>query len=219
MNNIPLTEPSNQQRKCIHGLSLDTTCFLCFHSGVYFHKDAEAFQEFYKKSSNVSFDFAFEIAKRVQFWHENTKDNVLEGYFEGLQKVEKLVWSISTIKKAYYLTRDFSDLKEVENRKCSFSIYREIANSRISNSQKKDLRSRVEAEQPTLYQTRELIKEVKGQEPTLPEVLPEFKEKIVFQDQEDFISKVRAFISKQTDLKEGRPITIKIHKQKERIKK
>ncbi|NTU49378.1 MAG: hypothetical protein HGA87_00525 [Desulfobulbaceae bacterium] len=219
MNNIPLTDSSNHQRECLHGISLDTTCFLCLHSGVYFHKDAEAYQEFYKKSSNVSFDFAFEIAKRVQFWHENTKDNILENYFIGLRKVENLVWSISTIKKAYYLTREFSDLKQVENRKCSFSIYREIANSRISDSQKKDLRSRVEAEQPTLYQTRELIKEVKGQEPTIPGFSPELKEKIIFQDQEDFISKVRVFISKQTDLKEGRPITIKIHKQKERIRK
>lgn len=219
MNNNTTIISTNLQRDCSHGLLLDTHCIFCLQEGVYFRKDAEAYQKFYKKSNSVSFELAFEIAKRIQIWRETTKDNILENYFKGLEKTQKLAWSINTIKKAYYLTRDFSDLAQEENRKCPFSIYREIANAKISNSQKQELRSRVETEDPTLYQTRDFIKESKGLELTQKEAFSQLKERIIFTNQGYFISQVREFISRQTGLKKGQTIIVRICKQKERIKK
>jgi hypothetical protein len=209
-NTEALTDtPSTQRTNCSHGILLTEPCFLCAHEGVYFERDRAVYQEIAKKTRNISFDLAFALFERISHWQKASKETSLNTYFKAFKNDPDIEWSVESLKQAYYVAKEFSDLKEKKDR-LKFSIYREVASAKLTTEQKKELIQKAETEGLKFSSVRRLRKEYQGKEERLIQ-----SKTITFQSKEDLIEKVQKFFSERTDIKEGTKITITIKSQGE----
>lgn len=198
------------KQTCIHGKEETDTCFHCASTGVYSRQDACAYAEIYKRSGSVSFELAFELKRRVERWKEGTKSLALEFYFKEIGKNKKIGWGINSLKQAYYVAMQFPELDKAEKQKCSFTVYREIANADLSDDQKNEIRTRTETEGLTTQKVRRIIQsEYKNRNSQ------EVSESIKYHSDQDFLKKVQEFIA-QHEVEPGRCIMVTLKYIKER---
>lgn len=203
------------QNLCSHGIERDKPCFFCAQEGVYFQRDTEVFEEIYSKTSNLSFELAFELAKRIRIWREATEDPYLGNYFKAIKKSQKIRWSENSLRQAYAVALEFPDLAEERQNRLCFSIYREIANAGISPEEKQGIRKTAEDEKLHFAEARKLIKTKSKRKEAAKKDDIEIKEEIIFHTEEDFLKKIREFLQRHKDLEGGTTITLRFKNQKE----
>jgi len=201
------------QNSCFHGVPRDRFCFFCAEGGVYFQRDVEVYSNIYTKSSNLSFELAFELAKRIGDWQKASKNLHLGDYFKGIKKSHKLLWSENSLRQAYAVAKQFKDLSDKEQRKLSFSAYREIANAGISPEKQNEIRKIVEDGNFSFGKVRNLIKTELKKE--VEEKYLEIKDEVVFYGEEYCLKQFKDFLQRNKDnLKEGIPINLRFYKEK-----
>jgi len=210
MNNIN----DLNQNFCTHGLQKDKPCHFCAQEGVYFQRDTEVFEGIYLKSSNLSFELAFELDKRIKIWKEASKNLYLGDYFKAIKKSERIRWSENSLRQAYTVALEFPDLAEKRENRLCFSSYREIANAGISSEEKQEILKIAEDEKLRFEEVRKLIKNEYKKEEVQEIDNSEIKEEIVYHTEEDFIKNIKKFIQSHKDLEGGTTITLKFKKRK-----
>ena len=198
------------QNLCSHGTQKDKPCFFCAQGGLYFQRDIEVYEGMYSKTSNLSFELAFELVQRIKVWKEATKNLNLRDYFKAIKKSQKILWSENSLRQAYSVALEFSDLLEKKQNRLCFSSYREIANSGISSEAKVEIRKTAEEEGLSFKEVRKLIKE-KSKRKEEDNVI-EIKEKIIFRTEENFLKLIEEFLQKHKDLEYGTTITLNFTK-------
>ena len=211
MNNID--KNTKNPKDCYHGRPINKDCFFCADSGFYFFKDSLVYEKIYKKSGNVSFELAFEIVKRIKKWKRASKEIILETYFKEVEKIRKFEWGLNSLKKAYYVAREFPDLIKRDNRILSFSAYKEIVNARLSTLEKQEVRAIAEKERLTSSSIRKLIRE-KYQKKEVVE--NEYKTEIVSYTEDDFVEEVRNFIRENEILEKSSTVVLQVKIKKEK---
>ncbi len=147
-------------KKCKHGKRVNKICYLCSYSKANPGQDAYAYNDLYSnKIDNSSFELACLLSENINLWVK-TYDNPEENYFREIENSGKLKFSMNTLRQTYYVIRDFKDVLESSNRKMSFSCYREIASSGITDEQKVEVRKIAETEKMTQREVRAYIKRV-----------------------------------------------------------
>lgn len=198
------------QNLCFHGIQSDKPCFFCAQSEVYFQRDIEVYEGMYSKTSNLSFELAFELAQRIKVWQEATKNLNLRDYFKAIKESQKILWSENSLRQAHSVALEFSDLLEKNKNRLCFSSYREIANSGISSEAKVEIRKTAEEEGLSFKEVRKLIKEKSIREEEVNVI--EIKEKIIFRTEDNFLKLIEEFLQKHNDLEYGTVITLKFEK-------
>ncbi|MCX5668913.1 MAG: hypothetical protein NTX89_02165 [Candidatus Omnitrophica bacterium] len=199
------------QNLCFHGFQKDKACFFCAQSEVYFQRDIEVYEGMYTKTSNLSFGLAFELAQRIKLWKEATKNINLRDYFQAIKKSQKILWSENSLRQAYTVALEFSDLLEKKQTRPCFSSYREIANSGISPEEKQEIRQIAENEELSFKEVRKLVK-TKSKRKEVEENNSEIKKEIVYHTEEDFLKQIRELFQRHKDLESGTVITLKFTK-------
>lgn len=203
-------DESKVPESCAHGTEIGKPCGFCAKRGIYFKEDASAYEAIYKKTGNISFELAFEIAKRVERWEEAGKDGSLESYFKQIESIMKSGWGRNSLKKAYYVARDFPDLVDPNKVKLSFSNYKEIVTARLSDINKLKIRQAAEEKGLNSKKIRMLIKEY--QEKVVVNKVENKKETITFHTKEDFLKEVDNFLQRNNELEAGTRIILEIKK-------
>lgn len=202
------------QNLCSHGIQKDKPCFFCAQEGIYFQRDTEVYEEIYIKTSNVSFELAFELDKRIKIWKEATKNPCLGDYFKAIKKSKRIRWSENSLRQAYSVALEFPDLSEKRENRLCFSSYREIANSGISPEEKQEIRKIAEDEKLRFEEVRKLIKTEYKKEEVKETVDSEIKEEIVYHTGEDFVKEIKKFLQRHKDLEAGTTIILEFKKKK-----
>lgn len=197
---------STERTHCCHGNLLTETCLYCVHEGVYFERDRTAYEDIAKRDRNISFDLAFELYERINRWQQASKEVSLKEYFKKVKNGADFDWSVQSLKQAYYVAKEFPDLKEKKNGRRKFSIYREIASARLTKEQRQEIIQKAEQEKLKVSEVRKLRKQYQGEREDLNK-----SRTIVFHSREEFIEKVSRFIAERADIiKEGSKITITV---------
>jgi hypothetical protein len=207
MNNV---NKSNQS-ECRHGVKEGNFCSLCAEAGIYFQRDAEVYRAIYAKSSNLSFELAFELFTRIDNWGKATKRIGSKNYFKGIKKCQKILWSENSVRQAYAVAKQFKDLENAEQRKLSFSAYREIANADLSSEKQNEIRKVAEEGKFSFGKIRELVRTELKKE--VKEKYLEIEDEVIFYGEEDCLKQFKDFLQRnKSNLKNGVPIKLKFYK-------
>jgi len=208
MNNVN----KSNQNECRHGVKEGDFCSLCAEARIYFHKDAEVYRAIYAKSSNLSFELAFELFIRIDNWQKATKRIGSKNYFKGIKKCQKILWSENSLRQAYAVAKQFRDLENEEQRKLSFSAYREIANADLTSEKQNEIRKIAEEGKFSFGKVRELVRTELNKEEVEDEYL-EIEDEVVFYGEEDCSKQFKDFLQRNKgNLKNGVPIKLKFYK-------
>ena len=202
------------QNLCSHGIQKDKPCLFCAQEGVYFQRDVEVYAGIYIKTSNVSFELAFELDRRIKIWKEASKNLYLGDYLKAIKESERIRWSENSLRQAYTVALEFPDLSEKSENRLCFSSYREIANSGISLEEKHKIRKIAENEKLRFEEVRKLIKKEYKKEEVKKTNNSEIKEGIVYHTDEDFVKEIKEFFQRHKDLKGGTTIILKYKNRK-----
>lgn len=145
-------------KKCKHGMSLNKICYRCTGGQSDPGRDADIYNDLYKnRVDNSSFVMARILAKNINLWTK-THSMPEERYFREIENSRKLAFSVNTLRQSYYVIRDFKDILDSTDKNISFTCYREIASSKVSNEQKSEIREIAESERMTHREVRAYIK-------------------------------------------------------------
>lgn len=205
-----LSSPTHRVN-CAHGILLGDPCFHCAQGGVYFDRDKEVYQNIINNTHNISFELAFALFERVNFWKKASTELSLDIYFKAVKKNSDINWSIQSLKQAYYLAREFPHLKDKKENRLKFSIYREIASAKLTPEQKKEIITKAEDENLKFSSVRRLKEEYQGKEKRLTQ-----SKTITFKSRENLTQEINQFFSERTDIQEGTKITVTIKNKEEK---
>ena len=200
-------------KSCYHGIPKNRTCFFCADSGFYFFEDSFVYAKIYKRSGHVSFELAFELVKRIRKWKRASKEIILEPYFKEVEKIKRFEWGLNSLKKAYYVAREFPDLIKRDKRILSFSAYKEIVSAKLSPIEKQEVRAIAEKEKLTSNAIRKLIKKKYQNKEVIEN---EYKTEIVSYTEDDFVEEVRNFIRENEILKKSSTVVLQVKIKKEK---
>lgn len=191
------------ERTCIHGTSRSKLCWHC--RDTYAQEDLKYYKAIFDRKGGITFDVAFNLAKRFDRWSELHKSKSIDKYLKELKKTKELQWEINTLKQAYYVVKAFNDLDKRENRKLRFSHYREIANAYLAPERKQGLRA--EAENRGGITVKEIRKLIESEANALPEKKTAART-IIYHTEEQFLKDVKAFLDEHTWIEQGTSLTI-----------
>lgn len=180
---------------CVHGVDKNRPepCPICKASNAYAKKDVESLARRFDNRKPANFTLAVDIKNRFNQWQKMYKIKSFDYYLHELEESGNFKFKISTLKHAYYVAKAFPDLEDQDKRKLSFSAYSEIANSRISQEEKRIMRQQAEAaDHMTVNKIRNMIaKKMKGRT---------IKERFRYESKERFLNDVDSFIKENIDL-------------------
>lgn len=174
---------------CLHGVDKNRPepCPICKASNAYVKKDVESLARRHDNKKPANFALAFDIKSRFNKWQKIYKISSFDYYLHELQESGTLKFNISTLKHAYYVARAFPDLEDAEKRELPYSAYSEIANSRMSQEEKRKFRQQAEnADHITVSQIRNMIsKKMKGRP---------ISDKFKYISKEQFLNDIGTFV-------------------------
>lgn len=198
-------------KKCKHNKSMNKICYACTWGKVDPRLDIDIYNNLYSnKIDNSSFEMACLLSKNINLW-ATTYSMPEENYFREIENSKRLIFSVNTLRQAYYVIRDFNDILESSNRKMSFSCYREIATSHITDEQKAEIRKIAETDKMTQRAVRNYIKKNYKNQTVIS-----YTTTFDVSSMENSLMEIENFM-KDHNVKKGDEITIKIKQIKKEV--
>lgn len=136
-------------KTCSHGTPRDKLCWHCRDD--YIKEDAEEYAAVKGKirgeKSQKNFELAFKLHKGTKRWFSIMHVEDLQEYLKKIMhenKAQEASLSRESLQMAYYVAKKFPELENLSNRKFPFDWYREIANSSLTEIERKEICKEIE---------------------------------------------------------------------------
>jgi hypothetical protein len=151
----------NKPKICIDcGYSNSVRCVYCVRDGKFAQKNYHSYKTLYDNKNKDIFSLAARLYKDICYYNEEiTLNEYLNQLIKVKRKKQETGWSKKYLWKMHRTISFFPDLCDIKARKLPFSIYNEIVNASLPESDKHDIRKDAEENNDHLSTVRMNIKE------------------------------------------------------------